>query len=97
MSAPIASSHCPSSERRGHAVGGEVGPASAPGRLPGDAHGKPGDFQTVDLPAADEFTLHIMAAVVQKEASAISSRTRDALAAKKAWGAQLEFGTAGVG
>lgn len=29
-------------------------------------------FQAVDLPAADEFTLHIMAAVAQKEASAIS-------------------------
>jgi len=46
-------------------------------------------FQAVDLPAADEFTLHIMAAVAQKEASAISTRTRDALAAKKARGAQL--------
>jgi DNA invertase Pin-like site-specific DNA recombinase len=41
------------------------------------------------LPAADEFTLHIMAAVAQKEASAISTRTRDALAAKKVRGAQL--------
>jgi len=40
-------------------------------------------FQAVDLPAADEFTLHILAAVAQKEASAISSRTREALAAKK--------------
>jgi len=46
-------------------------------------------FQAVDLLAADEFTLHIMAAVAQKEASAISTRTRDALAAKKARGAQL--------
>lgn len=46
-------------------------------------------FQAVDLPAADEFTLHILAAVAQKEASAISSRTREALAAKKARGAQL--------
>ena len=43
-------------------------------------------FQAVDLPAADEFTLHILAAVAQKKASAISSRTRDALAAKKARG-----------
>ena len=43
-------------------------------------------FQAVDLPAADEFTLHILAAVAHKEASAISSRTRDALAAKKARG-----------
>jgi DNA invertase Pin-like site-specific DNA recombinase len=46
-------------------------------------------FQAVDLPAADEFTLHILAAVAQKEASAISSRTRDALAAKKARGFTL--------
>jgi DNA invertase Pin-like site-specific DNA recombinase len=46
-------------------------------------------FQAVDLPAADEFTLHIMAAVAQKEASTISTRTRDALAAKKVRGAQL--------
>jgi DNA invertase Pin-like site-specific DNA recombinase len=43
-------------------------------------------FQPVDLPAADEFTLHILAAVAQKEASAIFSRTWDALAAKKARG-----------
>ena len=46
-------------------------------------------FQAVDLPAADEFTLHILAAVAQKEVAAISSRTRDALAAKKARGFQL--------
>ena len=46
-------------------------------------------FQAVDLTAADEFTLHILAAVAQKEASAISSRTREALAAKKARGFAL--------
>jgi hypothetical protein len=46
-------------------------------------------LQAVDLPAADEFTLHIMAAVAQKEALATSTRTRDALAANKARGAQL--------
>ena len=46
-------------------------------------------FQAVDLPAADEFTLHVLAAVAQKEAVAISTRTSDALAAKKARGAQL--------
>lgn len=34
-------------------------------------------FQAVDLPAADEFTLHIMAAVAQKETSAISTRTHN--------------------
>jgi len=43
-------------------------------------------FKAVDLPAADEFTLHILAAVAQKEATAIATRTRDALAAKKARG-----------
>ena len=46
-------------------------------------------FQAVDLPAADEFTLHILGAVAQKEATAISIRTRDALAAKKARGFRL--------
>jgi DNA invertase Pin-like site-specific DNA recombinase len=46
-------------------------------------------FQAVDLPAADEFTLHILAAVAQKEATAISTRTRDALTAKKVRGFQL--------
>lgn len=46
-------------------------------------------FQAVDLPSADEFTLHILAAVAQKEATAISTRTRDALAAKKARGDKL--------
>jgi DNA invertase Pin-like site-specific DNA recombinase len=46
-------------------------------------------FQAVDLPAADEFTLHILAAVAQKDTLASSTRTRDALAAMKARGAQL--------
>ena len=46
-------------------------------------------FQAVDLPAADEFTLHILAAVAQKEATAISTRMRDALASKKARGFAL--------
>ncbi|OUJ67997.1 recombinase family protein, partial [Hymenobacter crusticola] len=32
-------------------------------------------FKAVDLPAADEFTLHILAAVAQKEATAIATRT----------------------
>ncbi len=43
----------------------------------------------MDLSAANEFTLHILATVAQKEAAAISSRTRDALAAKKARGFTL--------
>jgi DNA invertase Pin-like site-specific DNA recombinase len=47
-------------------------------------------FQAVDLPAADEFTFHILTAVPQKEFSAISSRTRDALAAKKTRGFTLD-------
>lgn len=47
-------------------------------------------FPAVDLPAAAEFTLHMLVAVAQKEASAISSRTRDALAAKKAKGFMLD-------
>lgn len=46
-------------------------------------------FKAVDLPTADEFTLHILAAVAQKEATAIATRTRDALAAKKARGHTL--------
>lgn len=46
-------------------------------------------FQAVDLPTADEFTLHILAAVAQKEATAISTRTREALTAKKSWGFML--------
>ena len=45
-------------------------------------------FPAVDLPAA-ELTLHILAAVDQKEATAISTLTRDALVAKKARGFQL--------
>lgn len=48
-------------------------------------------FQAVDLPSADEFIRHSLAAVAQKEASAISSRTRDAFAAKKARGVTLRI------
>lgn len=46
-------------------------------------------FKAVDMPAADEFTIHVLGAVAEKEAKAISVRTRDALAAKKARGHQL--------
>lgn len=42
-----------------------------------------------DMPDANEFTLHIMAAVAQHEAKAISQRTKDALAAAKARGVRL--------
>ncbi|WP_324673044.1 recombinase family protein [Hymenobacter sp. GOD-10R] len=46
-------------------------------------------FKAVDMPAADEFTIHVLGAVAEKEAKAISTRTCDALAAKKARGHQL--------
>jgi DNA invertase Pin-like site-specific DNA recombinase len=48
-----------------------------------------GRFRAVDFPAVDKFTLYIMAAVAQQKSSAISTRIRDAVAAKKARGAQL--------
>ena len=43
-------------------------------------------FQAMDLLAAYEFILHILAAVTQKEVTAISSQTQDALATNKARG-----------
>lgn len=46
-------------------------------------------FQAMDLPTADESTLHILAAVAQKEATAIYTRTREALRAKKSRGFEL--------
>ena len=46
-------------------------------------------FKAVDMPAADEFTIHVLGAVAEKEAKAISTRTKDALTAKKARGFQL--------
>lgn len=42
-----------------------------------------------DMPNANEFTLHIMAAVAQHEAKQISQRTKDALTAAKARGVKL--------
>jgi DNA invertase Pin-like site-specific DNA recombinase len=47
------------------------------------------DFVAVDMPQANKFTVHIMAAVAQQEAEAISKRTKAALAAAKARGKQL--------
>lgn len=46
-------------------------------------------FIAADMPEANELTIHIMAAVAQAERKAISQRTKDALAAKKAQGAKL--------
>lgn len=47
------------------------------------------DFVAVDNPAANKLTLHILAAVAEAEAEAISSRTKSALAAYKARGGRL--------
>jgi DNA invertase Pin-like site-specific DNA recombinase len=47
------------------------------------------DFVAVDMPAATPFTIHILAAVAQQEAVAISARTKAALAAAKARGVKL--------
>lgn len=50
-------------------------------------------FITVDDPHAEEFTLHIKAAMGQKEGREISKRTKDALAAAKRRGTELgKFG-----
>jgi DNA invertase Pin-like site-specific DNA recombinase len=46
-------------------------------------------FIAADMPEANELTVHIMAAVAQAERKAISTRTRDALQAKKAQGFKL--------
>ncbi len=41
-------------------------------------------FVAVDLPEANDLTLHMMSAFAQHEAKRISERTKDALAAAKA-------------
>lgn len=46
-------------------------------------------FTAVDLPEVDSLTVHILAAVAEKEAKMISTRTKDALTAAKARGVQL--------
>jgi DNA invertase Pin-like site-specific DNA recombinase len=46
-------------------------------------------FVAVDLPQANELTVHIMASMAEYEAKAISARTKAALAAAKARGTEL--------
>ena len=46
-------------------------------------------FTAADMPEADEFTVHILAAVAQRERKLISERTRAALSVAKARGVRL--------
>lgn len=47
------------------------------------------DFVAADMPSVNRMTIHILAAVAEEEARAISTRTKDALAQAKARGTKL--------
>jgi DNA invertase Pin-like site-specific DNA recombinase len=47
------------------------------------------DFVAADMPSVNRLTIHVLAAVAEEEARAISRRTKDALAAAKARGKKL--------